>query len=244
LNENAHRAYPLVEDSDRTTSGGVFPDNVLLDFQLLDFATAAASVYITQLVVSGSFLDITIAYGSVTRQITTTLVAVQHTPVNYGTAEPYRITTIFGPGVEEVIGWGDGTYAFANPAEIEPALLNFEDRHRVDSIQALDPSANEVLVGVIHVREGYNCRVNIMPDADKVIVTASRGSGRGITCEEDDGTLVLCGDVLLNINGLVSDSEGNFVFLGGPGINVAPGSAANTVTFTSGLSDTDKTRCG
>lgn len=244
LNENSYRAYPFVEDSNRNCGSKVLPDNALLDFQLLEFEADPAFVYLHSIAVVGDLIDFEFRYGTTTRVLTVSVAAPTHTPINYGTAEPYRITAIFGPGLEEIANWGDGTYDFVAPPAIEPALHNFENKHRVTLVQSLDENSNAELSGVIHVREGYNCKVNIVPANDLVIVSAQHGAGRGISCESEEEDISLCGDVLLRINGLVADSEGNFQFFAGPGVSVMANAEGHEVIFKSALKDSDNTRCG
>jgi len=238
-----------VEDANLRCGGQVLPSDALLDLQLLDFEAPEALVYLTQIIVYPispftSLIQFTLEYGTTTRTITVNENAATHIPINYGTAEPYRITATYGPGIGTIGDWGNGTYVFDEPPQIEPALLNFENKHRIDSVQALDPVDQQVLTGVVHVREGYNCRVSIIDADNLVIVSAQRGAGRGIPCDSQEDDIVLCNEVLLRINGLVADSEGNFQFFAGAGVSIEADPGNHTVIFRSGLNDSDRTRCG
>ena len=243
LNENSYRAYPFVEDSDMSAGAQTVPNDLLLDLQLLEFVAAEEPMTLTTITVTGITIDLALVYGEITRTLTVLATSATHTLINYGTGDPYRITAIYGPGIETVGEWADGTYTLSTPAPVEASLLNFENNHRVASVQGLYPLKQELLTGTVFVREGHNCRVTVDANRDLVIVYASRGSGAGISCDPIDPDILSCGEVLLRINSLRADSNGNFLFMEGPGVQIQSDPDNNRVIFKSNLGD-EEVNCG
>ena len=238
LNENRYRAYPVVEDVQTT-----LPHDVILDFQLLDYTVPAATVYLSTISISGSNAVFTFTYGgSTARTLLANTSASQYYPVTAGTGVNYFISMIIGPGIATL---GAGTHTYNVP--LEPTLSCFQDEHRVASIQALDDTDDTVLTGDIYLREGRNCKIILDTTTNKIRITAERGagtvSGKCSTIDEDEFISPPCSDLMLRINGLKADNNGNFAFVGKDGVKIRADKDNHTVIFSANLSK-DIKNCG
>lgn len=247
-NLNQHRRYPLVEDSDVTIVGkGPMSNAVLLDFMLTDFLHAGQPVRLTHVKVEDvGGVDSVSFHFKLMVDLDDLVLTVPGTA-----ADPYRaivytaqdyVAATFGP-VADMLAWGYGTYTFVNPPEIEPTRLGFQGGHRVLSIRAGGTVLpRDVLTGVIYIQEGYNCQALVKDDT--VVLNAIKGAGAGISCDELDATVVSCGDVLLRVSGLKGSGDGNFMLVGGPGVEVTTEPANHTVIIRSTVDPTQVKRCG
>jgi len=237
LNANAYRAYPLVEDADRTfVDGGELDNSAILDFQCANYRYAAERIRLARVEISAGpgprAADFVFNYvidhiGGPTETVHAFTLQV---PEN--AAFPYRaewydermhhVMCLFGGGVAELFDAGISPRVFAVPPAIEPALVSFQTNHRVFSVRAEGPLETVELAGAIHVREGNNCQVTVRPESSTLVIAAILGAGRGISCETVGEAVVLCEDVLLRLNGMRAGDNGEFMLVGRDGVQLVP----------------------
>jgi hypothetical protein len=254
LNANAYRTYPLVEDQQLVMSGGEKLDKgALLDIRGVCYVHAQTKVHLE------SVLIVVPAMGPNTatfRFVYEGAVSDQYFDVSVpeNAAFPFastvhnssvhHITVTFGEKVVAFMQNPAGIYTFATPVQVEPALVNFQNEHRVSSIQATGVAGYEdVLTGIIHVKEGYNCQVTVLPDTDVLRISGIIGAGRGISCETLDPAILLCPETLLRLNGLRAGDLGEFIVKGEDGVTLVPDPDNHSITISATKSYQDL-ECG
>ena len=230
LNLNRYRAYPFSEDS-RLDAGSLvsFENSVLLDFQLVSYTLAPRAVRLTQIEITNTpdtaiFTFEYVGGGTFTLTVPVTASFPYAAKI---TSSAHYIQAIFGRGIVDLINDNAvGTYTLTYTPNIEPALTAFQPLHRVESIQAVEATPDDVLTGTIHLEEGYNCRIEVNSDFDRVTINGRLGAGAGQDCT---GPQDECLDSLLCINGLHAGGYGDFLLQGHNGVDVIPEPENNRV---------------
>lgn len=229
LNANAYRRYPFIEDESLDLAvGGAIADAVLLDIravsythqqqafelasvEILDPGGPKVAVFNFRYAISGLGVAI-----SVPENAALPFESTQHN------AQSHHVTCVFGSGISELFQKPAGIYHLSVFPAVEPALVAYQPEHRVFNVRASGPFQTDELSGVIHVREGHNCQIAILPQRDTVQIAAVKGAGRGISCETIDDDILLCPDVLLRLNGMRAGDLGEFILLGEDGVMLVP----------------------
>jgi hypothetical protein len=253
LNSNQYRRYPFVEDADLSgPSSFALPDGLLLDCGAATYQDGFDALKLTQVQITQptatKVVTLTFEYQpsgtTVTVEVPET--AVHGYRVMVGSELTHHLTCTFGVGVAELVSqFALGTYTFTDAPEIEPALIVFHDRHRVSSVEAVGVD-QDTLTGDIHVEAGFNCVILVTPGPpwpSQVVIRASKGAGAGIPCDALDDDVLSCNDVLLRINGLPGSDDGQFNFVGGPGVEVVPDPDNNQVIIRRRAADQDEMEC-
>lgn len=249
LNLNSYRSYPFVEDSDMSVGGDSFdpvlfvPDNAVLDYSGVQYGHIAGNVVLSSYTVGVS--DVTFVFELAD---TTTLSCIVPLAANF----PYRTTVsagdaaaaiTFGTGVLTLATYGIRTYYMTTPPVIEPALITILNNDRVNQLLSPVPASTPV-VGDVYFKEGYNCRVTIVPVSNVVRIAAVLGAGKGQDCSVASESTVTCPKALLRINGLHGGSNGEFAIVGGESVTVTPDPDNHVIVIKSNADISANIECG
>jgi hypothetical protein len=252
LNQNKYRKYPFVEDEQAVSGSVTLPDDAMLDFQAVHFRHDPGGMRLSQVEILDlggglKFAEFTFTYlqpvgpWSSTVMLSVAENAVFPYDANVNNAGVQNVKAVFGEGVVDFLQANPvGVYAFR--VNIEPALVSYQNRHRVESVAAIGASPSEELDGAIHVQEGYNCAVAVFPDLNRIRISAIVGAGAGVVCDPPEGGFN-CNEVLLRINGLHADDNGNFMLLAGSGM-VAISDPDNHRVILRGAQPKEELVCG
>ena len=236
LNTNANRRYPVVENADMLGSGGlVLPNDFLLDFNAVCYATDNTGVILRQIEVIGAapatvLVTFTILASStdVVFSLADNMSFPHVTQVN--SVGVHTTAAAFGDGVIAVAALGPATYTLS--LLMEPALVCCQNNRRVDTL--LGTVAGSVPIsGDVYVKEGYNCSITLNPGLGSLQINAAPGRGAGVPCATQPATQPSCNDVFLRINGLTADDAGNFALQAGAGMKMTNDPANNKIIFQS-----------
>jgi len=251
LNANRYRSYPFIENADLTAAAIEILDSVILDFRGVNYVVATTPLRLTSLQIlapvgprvgnftfafdgaPAPFDEFTVSVpenASFPFESTVTDSAIQH------------MTCVFGRGVVDLLQNTAGTYALDTPPQVEPALVSFQDKHRVSSIVASGVGQDE-LTGEVYLEEGYNCAIRLDTARNRATISAVKGAGAGISCDRMSPAVVLCSEVLLRINGLRAGDLGDFMILPGDGVEIEPDPDNNRIIIR-GMIDRDNLECG
>lgn len=247
LNANAYRSYPFVEDQLMTLSGLELDNSVILDFNGTSYLQNPTQV---------TLISVTIIGGSPRQGIFTFMYngPLVYNPFSFTVAEtaavPYRavvynaaahhVTCVFGPGLQAFLQNAPGTYTGA--LLLEPALMSFQPIHRVTNVVGTKTGSVDLDNGVIRVEEGHNCQVDMNWHMNTLRISAIRGAGAGVDCNPVTTAVALCKDVLLRINGLHGNDQGDFILGGGEGVEVENVPASNMIIIRA--KTFDERQCG
>ena len=246
LNENSYRAYPFVEDSNLAAGSLAISNAVLLDFSGIVYNRVAQAVRllrveITSAVVPEGIFTFGYAAGSEFSLSVPASASLPYTAV-VSVAGSHRMLGVFGEGITTLLTNPAGTYTLDAPPQIEPALLVFQDKHRVISVRG-SSLGSVAASGVVYLGEGYNCDIAVDSEANAITISAIRGAGNGIYCGTLDSAVLKCNEALLSLNGFHADDNGNFILLAGEGVNIIP-DVANHVVEVAGNKTLDELGCG
>lgn len=245
LNANKYRSYPFVENSQMDASGVfVLANDVLLDFKLTSFEREACDVMLSGLDITATTVTFNFDYtGTPGGSFSILVPANAATP--YTTykvsANAYRITATFGEGIAYLATLTPGTYYMTSTPLIEPALLHFQDIHRITTVSA---DVGAPLKAVVFFEEGYNCSIQMMAASSTFRISAIRGSGAGLNCDTPPVGSIVCSDVLLRINGLAADDLGSFMIGGGNGVEITPDPTNHKIIVKAKSDIQDGGKCG
>ena len=253
LNANKYRKYPFVEDSDLTAGSVIVPDSAILDLRGVNYVLAATPLRLTSFQIvnpgGGSPVEGTFTFtfdGAVAPFDTFNVSVPENAAFPFAStihdSAVQHVTCVFGDGIADLLQETPGTYTLNNTPQIEPAVVSFQDRHRVTSITA-SGAGQDTLTGAVQIEEGYNCQVVIDTARDRVTISANKGAGAGISCDQIDPAVVLCAETLLRINGLRAADLGDFMLAPGDGVEIVP-DAANHQLIVRGTPIKDELECG
>ena len=245
LNENSYRAYPFIEDSDMTATGGLtLSPSVVLDFSLVNYASNAQPVRLRSLEITAAPVPegiFTFAYdaGPTFSFAVPASASLPFTAV-ISSAGMHTTIGVFGAGIATLLTAAVGIYYFNTPPIVEPVLTVFQAARRLNTLVGTG-LGSVTIAGAIKLVEGYNCAVTLNTSTNTAVIAARAGAGAGRYCLPLDTTEPTCSDVLLSINGMHADDNGNFELRGGPGVTIIPGS--NEIIVRGAKSSTDA-ECG
>ena len=220
LEENKHRRYPFVEDSD--TKG--LPDCILLDIRLVNVAAdnpGSSKLLCTSYSVTRETVTLSFEYRDKdgTSLAVFDLQAATSAGINFGTLNvSENIVVKFAMcGIEDM----EAVTRFSGPVDVEAEIIKtriveIQKESRVTSIGGAS--------GVLHVTDGYNTTARI--DGNSIVVSIKNGSGAGNNCVEEDDNAFDCSKALMFINGQHAGSDGNINIVGGGGVSVQTGKNA------------------
>jgi len=228
-----------VEDAEvlfkQGTTAFTLPTDFLLDFEFTSHVLRDGTVAITQLEIAdgGTVGILTVQYTN--RAATQVLDFTVPIPVNPSTPYRFLVTTadyiiaaIFGDGVNAVLAHADGIYTAVTPVPLEPALLIYQGKHRVNSIIGDTPESVPVY-GDVYFQEGHSVLIKINKLSNSISIIPAQGAGAGWSCEplapEDDN----CDDVLLRVNGIHPTPEGVVQLIGGRGVVISGSASENEI---------------
>lgn len=230
LNANRYRRYPIVENAPISFSGtaGEFtlPSELLLDVQITDYYRRAGMITLYSVTVETN--QIAVVFGYAPEGADPEPIHTLYIPKN-GTW-PYRmvqntaertIQATFGRGVEFFNAQPNGVYYAVGLTQIEPSLIIYQGRHRVESIVGDSPTSVPIS-GDIYWEEGYSVRISIQQLSNSVILVPVPGAGAGYSCERTMPDRAAYNNMLLLVNGVPGDAAGNIQLAGRRGIAVEP----------------------
>ena len=242
LNENAYRAFPFEEDSDRRcTDGTIVPDWLVLDAKAMLFSRKR-SYPVDGDRVGLKWFSVTKAGRSDAASIDVGIVArigggemeVRHSfpsvpgAVSHVDLKPNVIPTAMYFRISMFMG-APATFEGADPSlfgrhELPSPLWICRSRCIVwpggfgmDSVWTdRGASGLDGATGMVHLRNGNNTSLRIAGGA--VELSISEDAGYGYECPDEK-----C-DAIYFINGQRADTDGNFSIVGGDGVEVSAGS--------------------
>jgi hypothetical protein len=252
LNENEHRAYPLLDNYPKVGQADgedvVIPENLLLDLQLITSINLPTDsvVVLKKLRHSVTNDDFTITFGTSSQIITEFVVSnfSQHSYPVY-VRNPDGCLGVFGPGLYELSLKTTAENDIAVNIPVEPstctqfnnAWLGVNELSALPEkatslgtlnvtrpLQKVDDADTHKLKGDITLAEGYNFYVNI---AENLIDLAVGGDyGLKVSCDTYflDEQYLDCDELVSYINGVPPDENGDFNLLAGTSISITTGS--------------------
>ena len=229
LNANAYRRYPFVEDHQLVAGGLTMDDSVILDFNGVSYLQEPRPVALQSVTIlpgtvkQGTFTFEYVGGPGVYNPFSFTVpenAAVPYRAVVHTSAAHYLVC-VFGAGLQAFLQNAPGTYVFGSAPQIEPALMAFQPNHRLTNVVGGTAGSVDLDSGTILLEEGYSCRVDCNWHLNAIRISAVRGAGAGLDCTPASNDIVLCQDVLLRINGMHGNDQGDFVLGGGPGVEVS-----------------------
>jgi len=231
LNANHYRKYPFIEDSDLMADTVEVPDSAIVDLRGVSYFHAVTPVRLISVQIidpgggSPRLVNFTFRYDGAVVYPTFVFSVPENAAFPFASTVHnslvHHVTCTFGEGVADLAQNTPGTYALNSLPRVEPALIGFQDKHRVVSVQA-EGVGNDELSGIIYLEEGHNCSISVDTPNDRIRIAAEKGAGAGISCETLDPSLLLCPDVLLRINGLRAGDQGGFMLVGMDGVEIVP----------------------
>lgn len=251
LNANAYRNYPFVEDSVLVAGDLSIPPSTVLDFSLVSHGAYAAQGLI---LLSVTITDTPVPACTFVFQLTSDDDVTLGFSVPVSASFPYTATCtsnglqaacVFGEGVIELAANTPGVYTFTTftPPAVEPVLLVFQDKHRLNSVAAISVGS-QIISGYLAVAEGYNCQVVADKETNTLRLSAYPGAGLGRYCGDYDTGEPTCQDVFLSINGMHADDTGNFELIGGNGVSIIAEKDSNVVRVVGSAAIKGKVQCG
>ena len=251
LNENEHRAYPLLDNYPKIGQANgedvVIPENLLLDLQLITSIDLSANsvVVLKKLRHSITNDNFTITFGTSSQIITEFVVSGfnQHVYPVY-VRNPDGCLGVFGAGLRELSLKAPAESDITVNIPIEPstctqfnnAWLGVNELSSLPEkatslgslnvtrpLQKVDDADTHKLNGDITLAEGYNFYVNI---TENLIDLAVGGDyGLKVSCDTYflDEQYLDCDELVSYINGVPPDADGNFKLLAGTSISITPG---------------------
>lgn len=243
-NENSHRRYPLVDDCVIA-----LPNDLLLDFQMISYLLSAGRVRLDRIDVTGATAILGFVYNNMANDNPQTFdinldnigsLAVPYCATYW--ANGTRIQVWLGDAVNTWLPTLAGSISYtASNAYIQPALVTYQDKHRLDSIQG-DTEDSVPICGDIYVQDGYNVKANVNSASGIMQFYGQPGVGAGRSPFRVDPSRSGCDEVLLSINGMYADSTGTFRLKGAKGIVITPVPELNELQFKVALT-TDSLQC-
>jgi hypothetical protein len=187
LNQNRYRAYPFVEDATPLIDGGPLPLDLCLDFSLIEYGhlLPPVPVYLVNVEFDGVDVIFMFEVGSNNYPIHVPYAAgipyEAKVSVNAGGLH-YDMLLVVGPALQTVVAWGRGIYTVTD-AQIEPALVQFQTKHRVVSLLGDAPDSVQV-AGDVYFKEGYGISVLVASEQDLIRLNGYPGAGAGYECAE------------------------------------------------------------
>jgi len=228
LNANAYRRYPFVEDQQLVSGSLTMDDSVILDFSGVSYLQDPRPVALQSVMIipgtpkQGVFTFMYVGGPAVYNPFS--FIVPENAAVPYQavlhTVEAHYLVCVFGEGLQSFLQNAPGTYVFAGLPQIEPALVSFQPNHRVTNIVGTGAGSIDLGNGMILLEEGHNCQIDLNWYLNAISISAIRGAGAGIDCAPVTTGVLLCEDVLLRINGMHGNDQGDFILGGGPGVEV------------------------
>jgi hypothetical protein len=215
------------------------PNDLFLDFQFISYLLPAGHVRLHSLAVSGPGAFFRFMYNNL----------AEDNPIIFevpivgigGLAIPYhatlwtnntRLQLWLGEAANTWLPTLSGTYSTpVAPAPLmfmQPALSTFQDKHRVNALIG-DTGDSVEIDGDIYVQSGYNVEATVNLDSRMIQFFGMPGAGLGRSPNRVDPDRPGCDDVLLSINGVYADRNGEFRLKGAKGVIIKPVPAAHEV---------------
>lgn len=213
LDRNAHRAFPLKENSNRACRGDkVLPNGLLLDARVCLFGQLEPPVRLARAIVAGDTVTVVFSIGGREFQVVSSGGFGVMSDENRGVS----IRVWIGREAME-----SGEYELIEPAEVISSRVMFV-RHGigVDTLTVAKSGA-PVVSGWVEVEDGHNTTLTVANG--RLSLNAQRGLGKGVICNPEDYAQFLCDNVVFYINGQQPDSDGNFEIMAGAGVTVSTG---------------------
>ena len=251
-NENSHRRYPLVDDCiQQLTQGSIsvlLPNDLFLDFQMVSYFLSAGHVRFDGVNVTGTSAVLRFAYSNLANDNLQTFdvtldnvgsLAIPYHAVNWSNGTRLQVwlgaaANTWLPTLAD-LGWYTATNAY-----MQPVLITYQDKHRLDSLAGDTDSVP--ISGDIYVQDGYNVKATVDTDAGVVQFYAQPGVGAGRSPARVEPSRPGCDEVLLSINEMYADAAGTFRLKGAKGVVIVPVPASNELQFKVAL-DTAGLQC-
>lgn len=256
LNQNALRAYPFLEGSQRrpvSSSGSLMsdaysvPNCLVVDFVLTMPSTGAGPhlVYLKAMSVSGQIVSFVFGERSTGQTVATASLSVSDHETNAayavngaGDFEDAAGTIVVGDVQRALRSLPDGTYSYT-PDEttfearcVRPALRAVRSISTVDSSGAYQTTK---LYDDVKLVAGQNIRIDYKPDRNEIWISADSSAGYNDDCDCSDTSNATC---VRYINGI---SVENVTIEGGECVKVTTDPSTGRIT----LEDTcSKPCCG
>lgn len=240
LNENEHRAFPLIRAGD-------IPTNFLLDLQLVfnDNTLLQSAIYFKSYRKISTNLEI--SFGTLSSTITSVTITSPQTQTY-----PLYIRNssgnlfVFGEGAKTLFSSASTTATNVN-LPVEPSVC-YQFNNAWLGVSGISAAPNKKtltnskepelplsayippypLVGDVYFLEGYNFRVEIAKNA--VDLEIGKGYGLKMSCDTYflPEALRDCSSLVSYINGVPPDSSGSFTIIQGADISITPGNSLAT----------------
>lgn len=190
LNLNAHRRYPLAEDTSVELSGSTrnLPESLIVDFVFsVDQSMAANGAVLTNIVYAGSMLSLVwknsagVLIGSVTIDMTAHTENKAYTVMGEGTYEGAAGKVTIGDPTQIAADMPQG--AFTLQAHMEASTVIPALRGVNSLIAAEDGSDLEPLYGHVRLLPGTNIRLTHLPEINAIRIDAIDGEGLNEDCD-------------------------------------------------------------
>lgn len=246
LNENELRAYPLLEDADKSIADGIkLPDSFLLDLQLVSYTEDfLEDPIVLKKIISHSIDEVEVVFGSDTLDLTSfhiTNITSSSYPLYL--RNPDGCLAVFGTGVIQLNQSLSAQTTLVTDIPVEPCtftiftgawlgvqkiLASPEKISNGNYTPLLPLQASQqqtVLTGDVVFMPGYNFRVGISNNL--IDLEISEGYGLKMNCRT---SFILpqyldCSELVYSINGIFPDESGSFNFNPGSNIVITPGSS-------------------
>ena len=212
LNLNAHRRFPLVDDSDLSCESGVeLPNAALLDARFCMFGVTDGNVLLKSASIHGGVVSLSFALPGIDDPA-----VIESRGFCAWSSSDFsaRVYT----GSPESLDGLDGDYVLRKPARIlRSRVLSVPFGIGADTLSCGRVSA----CGDIRVADGHNTTLNI--SKNNLVLGLRRGAGLGVSCPDVEQSYLCGGSALYFLNGQKADSNGDIGIYGGEGITVSSG---------------------
>ena len=242
LNENAYLSFPFEEDQVLVAdTGEELPFSFLLDFVADVYLPVITPPRLKSIAVAPGGTDLTVTVvteldgETLSRQILVTAGVSEWVVARDLLSTHWSALFTFGEGVNELCEKYPGqTLTF--DVGFEPSRVSLTDGHAVRTMSAL---GGPQLSGPVNLSEGYNTSISLIGATNTLLISAQKGAGAGIKCDDGGGS-GNCGELVYDVNGLTPDWFGNLAFEGGPGISVDPQPDDNRLVISTKLKACEK----
>lgn len=217
LSGNAHRRFPLAEDSDLSCPGGPMPDSVVLDARICLFGLPEETDGPVLLEGADVGADGSVALDMIFPGGTRSRLEADAGGVASFLGGDCSIRIVTGRALAD---WNPpvGSYRLPKPVEVLPSrVMRIPYGIGADRLLAGGREAT----GDVRVQDGENTTLSVRNNS--LVLSVRRGIGSGASCPEEAPSDTCGNRILYYLAGQKADSSGNIDILGGDGVSVSVG---------------------
>lgn len=224
LNANSLRAYPIVENSSRTSSSGAIqlPDTLVVDARInIPFSKSSGVLYISKVEALPDYVTVTISYydgsssvvASVSVEVSSHTRNKGYTFSGAGTNHAILGVIVLGE-LNDVLSKFQGSYTFdQDSTALEPAVINIS-QPMIEYVSLIERGQEIAkLDRIVKLKAGGNVRLTRV-DAETIRIDGISGENLD-DCPAEPET-----PPILTINGAPPDDDGNVQISGSECISV------------------------